>query len=188
MEFLPNLWLPILLSGVFVFIMSSIIHMATPLHKGDFKKMPGEDSVMDALRKQSPERGTYMIPCPASMKDAGTPEMVEKYNKGPVGFLTIVPSGPPSMGKSLIQWFVYTLIVGILVAYTGWHALGSGAEYLTVFRVTGTAALLGYGIGTIAESIWKGQTWGVTFKSIFDGIVYALVTAGAFGWLWPSGM
>ena len=39
MEFLSALWLPILLSAVFVFIVSSIIHMATPLHKGDFNRI-----------------------------------------------------------------------------------------------------------------------------------------------------
>jgi hypothetical protein len=38
----------------------------------------------------------------------------------------------------------------------------------------------------IHNSIWRGQSWGTTWKHVADGLVYALVTAGTFGWLWPS--
>src|SRR5579863_8933433 len=50
MSVLQALWLPILLSSVFVFLASSIIHIALPRwHKGDYLKVPNEDEVMDAM-------------------------------------------------------------------------------------------------------------------------------------------
>ena len=49
---------------------------------------------------------------------------------------------------------------------------------LRVFRVAGTTAFLGYAFAQIQDSIWKGQTWGVTFKHVFDGLIYGLLTAG----------
>ena len=50
MTALHSLWLPILLSSVIVFVVSSIIHMALPWHNSDYPKVPNEDKVMDALR------------------------------------------------------------------------------------------------------------------------------------------
>ena len=120
------------------------------------------------------------------MKDMGTPEMIEKMKRGPIGFLTVMQPGGFNMGKCLSWWFVYILIVGALVAYVGRHTLADGAAYLDVFRVTGAAAILGFGIGVMNESIWKGQAWSVTAKFMADGFVYALLTAGTFGWLWPN--
>ncbi len=186
MQFLTELWLPILLSAVFVFIVSSIIHMALQVHKGDFKKMPNEDAVLAALRSHGVGPGAYMFPCAGSMKEMGTPEMMEKIKTGPVGWLIITPGGF-ELGKSLALWFAYSLLVGLLVAYVGWHALGAGARYLEVFQITGTAAILGYAIGYIQDSIWKGAAWSTTGKFMVDGIVYGLVTAGTFAWLWPAG-
>lgn len=188
MEFLTELWLPILLSAVLVFVVSSIIHMALPIHKGDCRKLKNEDAVLEAMRANGVEPGAYMFPCAGSMKEMGSPEMVEKRNRGPVGWLTVAPPGGCNIGKSLVWWFVYCLIIGVLVAYLGWHALGAGASYLAVFRVVGCAAILGYGIGHFHDSVWKGASWGTTAKFIFDGVVYGLVTAGTFGWLWPEGV
>lgn len=186
MDFLVQLWLPILLSAVFVFVVSSIIHMATPLHKGDCRKLQNEDAVMDALRAGGVERGTYMFPFCCSMKDMNSPEMNEKRKRGPVGSLTIMASGACNMGMSLFLWFVFSLIVSILTAYVTWHALGAGLAYRPVFRLAGTAAILGYAIGCFPDSIWKGVPWSTTAKFILGGVIYGLVTAGTFGWLWPD--
>ncbi len=183
---LTDLWLPILLSGVFVFIASSILHMVIPIHKSDFKKMSGEEKVLAEMRTQGVQPGSYMFPCAGTMKNMGSPEMVEKFKEGPVGFLTVVPNGVPAMGKSLTQWFMFSILVGVLVAYVAALGLDRGAAYIPVFRLTGTVAILGYAIGGLQDSIWKGQSWGITLKFVFDGIVYGLVTAGTFGWLWPD--
>lgn len=186
MEFLADLWLPILLSAVFVFVVSSILHMVIPIHKSDYKKLPGEDSVLATMREQRLEPGAYMFPHCSSMKDLSTPEMTEKYKTGPVGYAIVMPSGPPSMGKCLILWFLYTILISIFVAYVAHLALQYGEAYRPVFRITGTVAVLAYGITAIQDSIWKGVRWCVTGKFIFDGTVYGLVTAGTFGWLWPD--
>lgn len=186
MAFLTELWMPILVSAVFVFIVSSITHMVLPYHKSDFKKMDGEDAVMEAMRTNGVKPGCYMFPCGESMKDWDSPEMKAKRDKGPLGILTVVGPDGFNMGKSLGLWFAYTVLIGILVAYVGWHSLGAGAHYRTVFRVVGTAALLGYAIGYLHNSIWKGESWTTTAKMMFDGLLYTLVTAGTFGWLWPE--
>ncbi len=184
---LSELWLPILLSAVFVFVASSILHMVLPIHRSDFKKLPGEAEVLEAMRKQRVGRGSYMFPCPASMKEMCTPEMMEKYKAGPVGHVTVLENGPPNMGKSLVLWFLYSLLISVFVAYIGRLALGTDAGYRMVFRVTGTVAVLAYALAGIPDSIWKGQSWSTTMKFVFDGVVYGLVTGGTFGWLWPAG-
>jgi hypothetical protein len=182
---LAALWLPILLSAVIVFVASSILHMLLPLHKSDYRQLPEEERVMDALRSAGVTPGpAYHFPhCTHQQMKA--PATIEKYKRGPVGLLTIIPSGAPNMGKYLGQWFVYCIVVGIFVAYLAGRTLGPGTHYLQVFRVAGTAAFLAYAFGQFQDSIWKGQTWGVTLKHVFDGLVYGLLTAGTFGWLWP---
>jgi len=113
------------------------------------------------------------------------PAMVEKYKQGPVGMITVFPSGPPVLAKFLGLWFAYCLLISFFVAYLTGHTVAPGAYYLGVFRVVGTASFLAYGFGTISNAIWKGQTWSFTIKEVVDGLVYALLTAGTFGWLWP---
>ncbi len=179
------LWLPILLAAVIVFVASSILHMVLPLHKSDYRKLPQEDAVLDALRAGGVTPGrVYHFPY-CTHKDMKKPEAVEKFKRGPVGLLTIIPSGVPAMGKYLGSWFVYCVIVGIFVAYLSGRTLAPGTHYLQVFRVAGTTAFLGYGLAKIQDAIWKGETWGVTFKHLIDALLYGLLTAGTFGWLWP---
>ena len=180
------LWLPILLSAVIVFIASSIIHMALPIHKSDYRRLPDEDRVMDALRSVGVTPGrVYHFPF-CTHKDMKSPEMAEKFKRGPVGLLTIIPGGTPNMGKFLGQWFVYCLVVGVFTAYLTGRTRPAGTEYLEVFRVAGTTAFLGYSLAQIQDAIWKGETWGVNLKHVFDGLIYGLLTAGTFGWLWPK--
>lgn len=188
MVVLADLWLPILLSAVLVFIVSAILHMMIPIHKGDHRKLPGEERLLEAMRKEGISPGEYVFPCAGTMKQMGTPVMVEKYHKGPVGFLTVQPSRPPAMGRSLVLWFLFSIVVGTLVGYAAEIGLDRGAEYMLVFRLTATVAILGYGVAYIHHSIWRGTRWTTTLKYIFDGVVYGLVTAGVFTWLWPDAM
>ncbi|HVO79218.1 MAG TPA: hypothetical protein VMT28_00725 [Terriglobales bacterium] len=179
------LWLPILLSAVIVFVASSIMHMVLPYHKSDYRKLPEEDKVLDALRSAGVTPGpVYHFPH-CTHKDMKSPESVEKFKRGPVGLLTVIPSGAPAMGKYLGLWFVYCVVVGIFVAYLTGRTLSAGTNYLQVFRVAGTVGFLAYALAQVQDAIWKGQTWSVTFKHVFDGLIYGLLTAGTFGWLWP---
>ncbi len=182
---LTALWLPILLAAVIAFVASAIIHMALGYHKGDWARMPGESNIAAAIRKEGVPPGDYCMPYAGSMSEMGSPEFVEKCKQGPVGLLTIKPNGAPSMGRNLAQWFVYMIVVGVLVAYVTGRTLGPGTDYLQVFRVAGAVALLAYAGAEPVNSIWVGRKWSTTFKNVFDGLVYALLTAGVFGWLWP---
>lgn len=183
---LSELWLPIVLSAVFVFIVSSIIHMALPYHKSDYRKLSDEDKVMDALRSAGVTPGpVYFFPH-HEMKDMKTPEVQEKFKRGPLGMLYIKPSGLPNMGKFLGAWFVYCLVVSLFTAYLTGRTRGAGAEFWEVFRVAGTTAFLAYGMAQAQQSIWGGQPWKVTLKHIFDSLLYALATAATFGWRWPA--
>ncbi len=179
------MWLPILLSAVMVFVASSIIHMATPWHKSDYPKMPNEDKVMDALRPFAIPPGDYVVPRPASMQDMKSPEFAEKMKKGPVMMVTVFPNGPTKMGRNLGMWFLYSLVVGIFAAYVAGRALPPGAHYLRVFRFAGVAAFLSYSVALWQMSIWYRRAWSTTIKATVDGLIYALLTAGTFGWLWP---
>jgi len=182
---LVSLWLAILLSAVLVFAASSIIHMCLPIHKSDFAKLPNEEKVLEAMRAHGLKPGAYMFPCAGSMKDMATPEMIAKLNLGPVGHMTVMPNGPFNMGKSLVQWFLFSVLISIVTAYVGARALAAGASLGSVFCVAMPVSTMGYAFTHIINSIWKAQSWNVTVKFIFDGIVYGLVTALTFGWLWP---
>jgi hypothetical protein len=183
---ITSLWLPILLAAVLVFLVSWLIHTALNYHKSDFGELPSEDAVMDALRPFNIPPGDYAIPRAGDMATFKSPEFQERLNKGPVAFITVLPTGPFKMGASLVQWFVYCIVVGLFAAYIAGRALGPGAEYLSVFRFAGCTAFVGYALALLQNSIWTKKAWSSTLKSMFDGLVYALLTAGAFGWLWPA--
>lgn len=180
-----SLWLPIVLSAVGVFVVSSIVHMFLPWHRGDFSPVPNEDAAMDALRPVPP--GDYIMPyagSPEAMKD---PAFIEKRNRGPVVFMTVYPlHKATSMGPQLMMWFLYSLIVSLFAAYMAGRAVGPGADYLEVFRFAGTSAFGAYSLALMQNSIWYGRRWSTTLKSMLDGFLYACITAGFFGWLWPG--
>ena len=180
-----SLLVPIVVSAVFVFIASSIIHMATPFHKNDIRKFPNEDAVRNALKPLGLQPGDYGVPKPDSMKEMGSPEFQQKFREGPVAFITVRPSGQMSMTGSLVQWFIYSLIISLFAGYVAGAALSSGTDYLKVFQITGAVAFTGYALALPQFSIWWGRSWATTIRSMFDGLIYGLLTAGTFGWLWP---
>ncbi len=183
---LTALWLPIVLSAVAIFIASSVIHMVFKYHNSEYSQLPDEDSVLAAMRSAKTSPGFYSFPYAADMKEMGSPELMEKYTAGPVGTVNINPSGPPAMGKHLAQWFAYTLFVGFFAAYIASRTLGPGTHYLQVFRVVGATCFMGYAFAHFSDAVWKTKPWSMTFKHVVDGLVYALLSAGIFGWLWPA--
>ena len=179
------LWLPILLSAIIVFVTSSIIHMVLPVHRSDYRKLPDEEKVLESLHSAGATPGpVYAFPF-TTHEGMKAPEIVEKFKRGPVGLLTIRPSGAPNMGSFLGQWFIYCIVVSIFAAYLTGRTRLPGTPYLEVFRVAGTVAFAGYALALVQNAIWRGETWRITLKHVFDGLIYALLTAGTFGWLWP---
>lgn len=183
---LLSLWLPILLAAVLVFIVSSLIHTVFGYHKNDYRRLPNEDAVMTALRPLDLPTGDFIMPwagTAAAMKD---PAYTKKRQAGPVAMMTVMPRGSISMGGQLALWFAYTVVVGIFAAYLTGRALGPGAPYLEVFRFAGTTAFMGYSLALLQASIWYRRSWRATLLSMLDGLIYGLLTAGVFGWLWPA--
>ena len=183
---LTSLLLPLLLAAVLAFVASFLFHMVLPFHRKDWLPLAAEAQVTDALRPLNIPPGDYMFPHgggPEAMKD---PAWLAKYERGPVATLTFMRSGKPSMTDELIQWFVYSLVVSIFAAYIAGRALSPGADYLDVFRFAGATAFASYALAGWQETIWYKRKVSTSLKNTFDGLVYALVTAGVFGWLWPA--
>jgi hypothetical protein len=182
---LYSLWLPIVLSALIAFLASWLLHMIVGHHHRDLRQLPQEDGVLDALRAVHIEPGDYMAPhaaSPAGMRDPG---FIERRRRGPVVLLTLSAGGALRMGKPLAQWFVYLLVIALISAYVASRTLAAGAPYLSVFRVAGTVAFMGLAMGQPHQSIWWQRQWSSTIKYMLDGLIYALLIAGVFGWLWP---
>ena len=180
-----SLWLPILLSAVAVFVASSIIHMVLGYHAADYKKLPAEDDVMAALRKFDIPPGDYLVPCAGSPKAMKDPAFLEKFKAGPRAMMTFMTGGEINMGPQFVQWFLYSILIGITAAYIAGRALPPGAHYRAVFRFAGATAFFGYSLALWQTSIWYKKSWATTFRSTIDGLIYGLLTGGFFGWLWP---
>jgi len=182
---LGTLWLPVLVAGVIVFLASWIVHMLLPHHRNDFARLPQEDAVLDSLRSLNVPTGQYLAPyanSPAQMKQ---PEYLEKRKRGPALFLTLVTGPDPGMGKPLLQWFVYLLVISLFCAYVAGQAIAPGAPYIVVFKFVAIVSFMAYGLGHPHQSIWYRQRWSTTGNYLLDGLIYALLTAAVFGWLWP---
>jgi hypothetical protein len=180
---LVSLIVPVIVSAVFVFIASSVIHMVLGYHRTDFGALPNEEAVRQVLR---PPAGDYAVPHASGMAAMKSPEYMRKVEEGPLAFITVAPSGSWSMGASLAQWFVLCLVVSVFAGYIAGRALAPGAHYLEVFRFAGATAFAGYALGIWQQTIWYRRSAWSTLKSTFDGLIYALLTAGTFGWLWPG--
>lgn len=185
---LTSLILPIVVSAIVVFFASFVIHMVLGYHKTDLRKLPDaqEDEILAVMNRLNLPPADYGVPHPGSPERMKDPAFVAKMKQGPIVFLTVTPGEAPNMGRPLALWFVYTLVVTVFAAYITSRAVTPATDYLTVFRFIGTSAFMGYALGQIPESIWWRRRWARTFISVFDSLVYALLTAGVFGWLWPG--
>ena len=180
------LWLPILLSSILVFVVSAMIYMMSPWHKGDYLRLPQEDQFRAAVGPLDIPPGDYMVPRSLSREDMQSAEFLAKMDQGPNVIMTVMPKGRMTMTKSLVLWFLYSLAISITAAYVAGRALPPGSEYLEVFRFVGTTAFLGYSAALLQMSIWYQRSWSVTIRSVIDGLIYAMLTAGMMGWLWPA--
>ena len=182
---LSALWMPIVVSAVFVFIALSIIHGMLGWHTGDMTAVPGEATVMETLRGLNVQPGDYRFPHANTTAEMTTPEFEEKMKQGPVGIVSIWPSGGINMGKLFGLWFVYSLFIAVLAAYIAGRSRGPGAPYLEVFRVSGAVTFCCYVVAHWQNWIWWGKSTRFTVTHSLDGIIYALITGATFGWLWP---
>lgn len=182
--FLHQLWAPVLLTVLLCFFAGFVLHMLIPLHKSDFTGLPGEPGILDALRKAGVGAGQYMFPW-CDPKDMRSPEFQKKFEAGPVGMVVIRKPSKFTMTPQLMWMVVYHLLVSVFVAYLATRTLARGTDYLHVFRVAGTSAIMGYGFGFFPHAIWYGYSRRFVVTEFVDAVVWGLLTAGAFGWLWP---
>lgn len=183
---LLSLWLPLLVSAALVFVVSSIIHMVLPWHKREYPPLPDEPSFRAAVGPLGIPPGEYIVPRTSSMAEMKSPEFIAKLEQGPVMILTVLPNRVVAMGKSLTLWFAYAAVVSLFAAYVAGRALPAGAHYLAVFRFVGVTAFIGYALALWQMVIWYNRSLYTTVTATLDGLIYALCTAGVFGWLWPS--
>jgi len=180
------LLLPALISAVLVFVASSLIHMVVKWHQSEYKTLPNEDEVRAAIRKSSPVPGKYVMPFCKDSKDMASEAMQKKLTEGPNVVMFVRENGAVKLGPFLGKWFAYTIVVSLVAGYVARATVAPGAEYMQVFQVVGAAAWLAYAWAIPADSIWMGKPWSSTFVYMFDGLIYAALTAGAFAWLWPQ--
>lgn len=185
---LTSLVVPIVLAAALVFFASFLIHMVLGYHKADLRKLPDrqEDELLAAISRLNLPPADYGIPHPGSHERMKDPAFIAKMSKGPLVLMNVSPGAAPSLGKSLGMWFAFVLLVTFFSAYITTRAVAAGTSYLSVFRFIGTTAFMGYALGQIPESIWYRRSWTRTCISVFDSLIYALLTAGVFGWLWPG--
>jgi len=183
---LLQLWMPILGASVIAWLASGLIHMLIKYHNSDFQKIENEDEVMTAVGQGSPSLGLHHFPHCADMSEMANEDMQQKMIKGPVGMLVMFPNGLPNMGKYLGQQFAYFLVGNALIAYCATLVLLPGAEFLTVFRFFSAVGFIAFGWACIPYSIWFGFQWSMTAKYLLDALIYALVVAATFAWLWPE--
>lgn len=186
MSLFQSLWLPTLVSAVVVFIASSIIWMALPLHKKDWKTLPDEAGFMRAVGAMNISPGVYAFPnCHDAPGGGKSEEFKKKWEAGPTGMINIWPPKFP-FGRNLILMFVFNLVVGTLTAYIASLALHKGEGFSQVFQVCGTAAIMGYALGTFPHAIWEGKPPRTIALNLLDGVIYGLLTGAVFGWMWPA--
>lgn len=181
---LPHLWLPIVLSAVIVFVASALIWTVLKYEAREWKPIPGEDQLREVVRKLNlPAPGQYSFP--HGLGEGGMEAAKKKLEEGPNGHLLLRRPGRYTMGPQLFQAFIYDLVVSVFVGYVTCHALDRGADYLRVFQIAGASGFMAYGLALVPEAIWFGRTWRSVLKSLFSALIYACLTAGTFGWLWP---
>ena len=183
---LSQLWLPIVLGTFFAWIASAVIHVIVKYHNSDYQRLTNEDEVMDAIRNASPPLGIHSFPYCVDMKEMKDEAVQQRFIKGPVGLVTVLPNGLPNMGKLMVQQISFFLFGCILIAYCATLALEPGAQYLAVFRFVSTVGFLTFGWAIIPYSIWFGHLWSMTARYLLDALIYGLVVAGTFAWLWPA--
>ena len=183
---LLQLWLPILLSAVSVFIASSLIHMLFKWHNSEYRGFANEDAVRAAINQGGAKPGIYFIPNMAdcSKEQMQDPVFQAKFTEGPVAKIIVRPAGAMSMGKPLLLWFLLALLVAAAAGCVAFFAVGAG-DGNRGGQIVGVVTLLAYGVGSVVQGIWWGAPWRSVLKDLLDAIIYAVVSALAFCWLWP---
>ena len=183
MNTLMQLWIPILATAVFIFIASSLIHMVFKWHNSDYKKLGNEDVVRAALRGTPP--GQYSMPHCVGMKEMQSEEMKAKFIEGPIAMVTVRKNGMVNMGATLLQWFLLSLVIAALAGCLAREAYAATSDAQAAGYLVGMVSFLAYSAGSVTLGIWMAKPWGAVLKDLLDGLIYGVISACTFMWLWP---
>ena len=186
MHAIASLWLPVLVAAIAVFLASSLVHMVLRWHHNDYQRIGNEDAVRAALREGGSGPGQYMTPWCEGMKAANQEPMLSKFREGPIATITLMKTGKPDMGPMLARWFLLNLVLAAAIGAIVLQVYGPGADPRYAGHLAGLITLLAYGAGSIQQSIWMGKVWSTTAKDLLDALIYGVVTALVFMWLWPA--
>ena len=179
---LAELWAPIALSGVGVFVLSFFAWMVLPHHRKDWVALPDEGAFFSALKDLGMKPGEYMFPWCHGVEKA---EMMERYAAGPWGTFYLLDK-KPNFGRNLGVTFLFDVVVALLAGYVASISLQAGADGLRVFRVVSVCAFMGHCLGSFPHDVFTGRRIGPMGATFADGFVYSLITGGIFAWLWPD--
>ena len=176
---LGDLWLPILVSAVLVFIVSAIIHMVLKYHNTDYSRLPNEDAVRAAIRAGKPAPAQYVIPYCSEMKDMEKPEMKQKYTEGPVAVITVLPHRHSEHGQEPGP-VVRVHLLWSLSSSPTWrsHSLARERPTSRCSARSGRSGSWPMALGQVPNSIWWGKPWKKTVKNMLDGFVYGAGDGG----------
>ena len=181
MGFVVDLWLPILIATVVLWLMSFLFWAVVPHHFGDRKQVADEDALMEYIRQANIAPGNYFFPYAATSKTQNSKEYAEKYTNGPRGTLNVYAM--PNMGRNMGLTILYFFVTIFTIAYIVHLVCPLGTESMRVFRIAGTIGVLNYASTGILNRIWFTERMWTT---ILDGIAYGLVLGAIFAFMWPA--
>lgn len=182
-----ELTLPILMAAIAVWFASFVAWAISPHHRKDSRPLEKEtDAALRQLIKENGVRpGQYMYPFMYDRECAKDEAAIAAVKEGQFGVLTVI--APPNMARNMVLSMAVYLIVSLFVGYlASLSGLSHGAEFLDVFRVTGTAGVLAYTFAFLPNNIWFGQTTRSMLMNMMDGMVFGLITGVMFASLWPA--
>lgn len=183
---LSALAVPILASAVAVFFLSFLMWMVLPHHKQDFKGLPDEGHIVEAMRAKHLAAGQYVFPYCADPKQMKDPGFVKRYERGPAGVIIVRPTGPMDMSRNLCLSFAFNLTVSLVAGYVATIGLTPQSSAGAVFQLVSTVTCMSYSAAITWSAIWWSRSWASVGKEMLDGLVYGLVTGAIFLQLWPS--
>lgn len=185
MEEISAISLPILLSGIAVFVASFLAWVVIGHHNPDWNELPDEGATIDLLQKSGTKAGQYVFPMTRTKEQMADDNKQQRLESGPWGTVNVW-ARPASIPRNLLQSFVFYLTTSLFVGYLGTLALDPGAGFSRVFQVTGTAGILAYAFGGVPNAIWFGTHFRAALMDVIDGICFGLITGLIFASMWPE--
>lgn len=186
MDFIVQMWIPIVASGAAVWFYSFFSWAMSPIHKGDFVNLTGPKNrdVMDFIARSGLKPGNYGYGLFADHKEANKPENKARWGAEPMGQFSVWAR--PNMGANMAFTFLFYCLVSVFVAYLGHETLGGAATFGRKFQICGTAGVLAYSFAFVPGSIWFQAGRNSIISHVFDGVMQGLITGAMFAWLWRA--